>query len=219
MPVRDRAARLAAGEVAAEPRRLRRAAARLDVAVERHGVPAADLEAVVPQARRPGVRTEIFEVWLRARRLVLVVARHGARPASVSPPCRPVAVAELLARAVKVLIVAEREHRAADAVQQPRGGFRVQVAHGDVAGADERLQACRQHRRRDRRWNWRQHLVGTARCRGTAATLHADEADDDPCDPCHGQNLRTAANWRRRRGNADCGLAKNGERSCPTYWS
>jgi hypothetical protein len=59
----------------------------------------------------------------------------------VAAPGWFVTVAEFLRRAVEIRVVAEREHRATDPVEQPPGLARriESVAICDVAGADEYL--------------------------------------------------------------------------------
>src|SRR5687767_11632310 len=102
-------------------------------------MPRPDVEAVIPQPPRTGVGAKVVVIRKCARRLVFVVTGRGARAGLVPPPGRLVAVAEVLARAVEVRVVAEREHRAADRVEKARGGFRVVVALRDIARADEHL--------------------------------------------------------------------------------
>src|SRR5947199_343103 len=64
---------------------------------------------------------EVAEIAGSPRRVVIVVARNGPGPASEPPPGRAVARRVLVARPVGVGIVAQREHRAGDRVEQVRG--------------------------------------------------------------------------------------------------
>src|SRR5256885_15854572 len=88
MPVGDRAARRARGEIGAEPLLLSRARGRRDAAVQYHDVPVAQVVAVVALAGGPSRRAEIVEVRLGAPLLVLDLAGRGARPRLMAAPGR-----------------------------------------------------------------------------------------------------------------------------------
>src|SRR5690606_3453026 len=138
VPVRDGAGRGVRGEVGREPRELLGAGLDVDLAVQRDDVPGAEVVAVVSLARLAGVLAEVLEVRRRARRAVVVVAGDRPRALAVPSPGRVVALRELLRRAARVRVVAEREDGAGDRVEQ-RGGRLVAVAAAprDVARADE----------------------------------------------------------------------------------
>src|SRR4030095_4845346 len=109
-----------------------------NLAVERAGVPVADLETVVALPCRPARHlTEVFEVRQRTSRLVFVVARHRERPALVPAPRVVIAIAILLSRPLEIRVVAQREDiRSGERIEECRCRQRVAIAHGDVAGAD-----------------------------------------------------------------------------------
>ena len=109
------------------------------IAVERDDVPGAEVEAVVPGAGQACVQAEVVVIRNGAGSLVVVIPRSRPRPVLVPSPCRTIAVAKLFRRPQDLRVVAEREHRAPDAIQQTRRRFRVAVAgaQADVAGADE----------------------------------------------------------------------------------
>src|SRR5688500_4835726 len=117
------AAGVALGEIRGQPLVLRRALARGHVAVQRHHVPGSELEAVVPEPGRPGIVAEVREIRRGTWRLVIVVAGRGTRARLVTPPGRVVAVAEVGGRTLRVGVVAGREDRAADPVEERRRAF------------------------------------------------------------------------------------------------
>src|SRR5256885_7714220 len=142
MPVGDRAARRARGEIGAEPLLLSRARGRRDAAVQYHDVPVAQVVAVVALAGGPSRRAEIVEVRLGAPLLVLDLAGRGARPRLMAAPGRVVALAEAILGAVVVREVAGGEDGAGDPVEQGGGRRVVAVPAGrDVARADQHLPA------------------------------------------------------------------------------
>ena len=147
MPVGNRAARRARGEIAAEPLLLRRACGGRDAAVQHHDVPVAQVVAVVALAGCPGRRAEIVEIRLRAALLVLDLARRRAGARLVAAPGGVVALVEPILGAVVVREVAGGEDRARDPIEQ-RGGRRVVAvpAGRDVARADQYLPAAERER-------------------------------------------------------------------------
>ncbi len=109
------------------------------VAVDHDQVPLAEVVAVVALRGIAGRRAEVVEVAAGVRRAVLVVADDRARARLEAAPGRAVAVGELPGRAVFVGVVAEREDRPVDVLEQVRGlgGGTERLAVGDVAGPDD----------------------------------------------------------------------------------
>src|SRR5947207_12256596 len=137
MPVGDRAARRARGEIGAEPLLLCRPCGGRDAAVQRHDVPVAQVVAVVALAGGPSRRAEIVEVRLGAALLVLDLAGRGAGARLMAAPGRVVALVEPIPGAVVVREVAGSEDGARDPVEQRGGRGVVAVpARRDVARAD-----------------------------------------------------------------------------------
>src|SRR5687767_4554719 len=93
--------------------------------------------AVVTESERTGVVPEVVEVRHAASGLVLVVSGHGSGPGSVASPVRLIAIPEVRLGAVRVRVVAGREHCAAHAIEQlPRRGRRTGTTDADITGAD-----------------------------------------------------------------------------------
>src|ERR1043166_1256712 len=78
--VGDDAAPRRRGEIALETRELRGRGADVDLRVERHHVPGAEVVAVVAFPRRPRIAPEITEVRRGARGVVVVYPRRGTGP-------------------------------------------------------------------------------------------------------------------------------------------
>src|SRR5215213_1250733 len=101
------------GEVCAEPAPLGGAPATptdlLTDAVEDHDVPGSSIVGVVASPALARTPSEVIEVGLRPGGVVLVVANRGPGALLVLAPCGIVAVAELLAGALRVGVVAEGE--------------------------------------------------------------------------------------------------------------
>src|SRR5216117_2726704 len=138
VPVGDGALLGAGREVLAQPRFLRRAGTHGGVAVQGDEVPGAEVIAVVALPRRAGERYEIAVVARRTSGVVVVVPRGRTSARLVAPPRRIVALRELRVRAVGVHVVAGREDRAGDVIEQ-RGGRLVAAprAVGNIPCADE----------------------------------------------------------------------------------
>lgn len=111
MPVGERADRRRGRQLRPEPCGLRGAGVNGNIAVQGDGVLGAQREAVVAQARRAGVRSEVLEVRLGAGREVLVITWHRPRAALEASPRRLVAVAKVLARPRRIGMIPEREDR------------------------------------------------------------------------------------------------------------
>ncbi len=142
VPDSHRAAGAILPEVVDEPPgllRIRAAAAHaFAVGVEDQDVPRAHGRAVPGPAIRPRRRSEIIDVARRAGGLPVMVPGDWQRPRAVASPRGAVAVAELGRAATLVGVVARREDRARDGVEQPRRRIvRVAVTAADVAGADQ----------------------------------------------------------------------------------
>ena len=138
VPVGHRALGAADREVGLKPLVLRRSGAGRHVAIERHDVPGPDIVAVVPKTRETCDRAEVGIVGEGRRRVVLVIARRGARARLVASPRQIVAVTVLLRGAVFVRVVAGREDHSVDRIQQSHRLLRPRVAtRCDVAGADQ----------------------------------------------------------------------------------
>ena len=149
MPVRDRALLGAVREIGLEPHLLGRAHVHRDVRVQGDDVPVTDVVAVVAFARCAGGRAEVVEVPGGAGGEVVVVAgdRLGARlePA----PGRIVAVLVVAARAVRIGVVARREHRAGNGVHQVRGeGIPGLGTVRDISSANQHVGRDHLHGRR-----------------------------------------------------------------------
>src|SRR5688572_2259204 len=125
VPVRHHTGARMRGQVGPQPAFLRRphpAAADLGaVRVQRVHAPGASVIGIPAPVRVAGRRSEVAEVPRRAGRLVLVVARCGARPRRMPAPARPVAGAELPERAAFVGVVAGGEDGSREAVQHLGG--------------------------------------------------------------------------------------------------
>src|SRR5437879_8151094 len=118
MPVGNRAAPGARGEIGAEPLLLSRARGSRDTAVQHHDVPVAQVVAVVALAGCPSCGAEIVEVRLGAPLLVLDLARRRAGAGLMAAPCRVVALVEAIFGAVVVREVAVGGDRAGDRIAQ-----------------------------------------------------------------------------------------------------
>ena len=149
-------------------RRVRRQVGRQPAALFGIGVAAANLRAIavedddVPLAevvRVPRVavlvdrvRAEVVAIALGVRGVPVVVARRRSGPVLEPTPARPIALREVVDRAVVVGVVASGEDRARDAFDELRCRLvTVASAGGDVAGADEDGIA---------RWRWRRRWRG-----------------------------------------------------------
>src|SRR3990172_11816266 len=124
MPVGGDADGLVRGQVRAQPLFLcRTGAAAADlraVAVEHYDVPAAQVVAVVALPGITGGRSEIDEVAGRPPCVVVVVAGRWQRPCPVPTPRRGIVAGELGVRAGAVGVIAQRENRAGDSIQEIR---------------------------------------------------------------------------------------------------
>src|SRR5436309_1207748 len=129
MPVGEHVAALMRGQVCPQPLFLwRTSLAPADAGlstfgVEHDDVPGTEIVAVVAltcrRAPRWVARRDIAEVPVitgRAGRRVVVVAVRRFHPSLVPSPCRVEAVREFTGRAVRIGVVAERKHRAGDAI-------------------------------------------------------------------------------------------------------
>ena len=130
------------GEIGLEPRLLRRAERRRDVAVvavEDDDVPGAEIVAVIALGGVSRGGTEVAEIpGRRGARVVIVVPRPRIRARLVAAPARVVAVLVVGRGAVRIGAVAEREHRPRDRVEDSGRGLVVgAVAARDVARAYE----------------------------------------------------------------------------------
>ena len=143
MPVGEGALRRVRREVGAEPLLLGRACAHVDLGVQRHDVPAAEIVAVVALAGVAGGDAEVTEIARRPGLLIVVVARHRVRALAVAAPAGREAILVVRIGAVRVRVVAQQEHRTRDSIEQPASGQRVRLGAGaDVAGADEHLRCA-----------------------------------------------------------------------------
>src|SRR5205807_7340113 len=134
--VGDDAASRCCGEVALQPRELRGRGTDIDLRIERHHVPGAEVVAVVALPCRPGGAAEIAEIGGSPGGVVVVDPGRGAGARLLAAPGRVVAVGEVAGRAVGVDVVAGGVNGARDGVEQRRGGFVPgRAAVGDVAGA------------------------------------------------------------------------------------
>ena len=113
----------------------------LAVAVEDHDVPGSSIVGVVAPGP-PRTPSEVIEVGLRPRSVIVVVANRGPGALLVLAPGGIVAVAELRAGAVGVGVVAEGEDGSPYFAQQPcRFAVGLLVALGDISRADQRHRA------------------------------------------------------------------------------
>src|SRR5215208_5276706 len=142
--VGQRAPPLVVGEVPPQPAPLGGAPLTppdlLAVAVESHDVPGPSIVRVVASSWLPRTPSEVIEVGLRpGGGVVLVVASRRPRAVFVPAPGGIVAVAELLAGALGVDVVAEGEDGSRYSVQQPCCfAVSLEVASGDVSRPDQR---------------------------------------------------------------------------------
>src|SRR2546429_1394646 len=133
-----------------------RAGGGADVAVEPHDVPGAEVVAVVELAAVPRRGAEIVPVAELVRRLVLVVTDRGTGARLVSAPGGIVTLGVVGVRAVGIGVVARREYRARNAIEQLCGRVVTGTAAvGDVAGTDQYHGGGRRRRGRWRRWRRR----------------------------------------------------------------
>src|SRR5947207_9686358 len=102
MPVGDRAARRARGEIGAEPLLLCRPCGGRDAAVQHHDVPVAQAVAVVALAGGPSGGAEIVEVRLGTALLLLDLAGGGAGAGLMAAPGRVVGLLERIRGALVV---------------------------------------------------------------------------------------------------------------------
>src|SRR5918998_5923381 len=141
--VGQRAPRSVVGEVSAESAPLGGAPVTptnlLAVAVEGHDVPGAQVVGVVASAGLPRTPSEVIEVGLRPGGVVVVVASRGPGALLVLAPGGIVAVAELLAGAVLVGVVAEGKDGSPYFAHKPcRFAVGLEIASSDVSRADQR---------------------------------------------------------------------------------
>src|SRR6266700_567348 len=95
MPVGERAALGARGQIGLEPQLLGRAGGRGDAGVQDHDVPGAEIVAVVALAALAGSAAEVVEVGGGARDPVFQVVVGGMRARFVAAPRGVVAVGEI----------------------------------------------------------------------------------------------------------------------------
>src|ERR671915_1224129 len=107
MPVGQNAGLRRRREVSVQPRHLRGAGARADVAVERDDVPFTNVIAVVAFVGVASGRTEVAEVSRRSGRHVLFVARYRPRASLVSPPAWVIARVEVAAATIGIHVISE----------------------------------------------------------------------------------------------------------------
>src|SRR5439155_7356022 len=86
VPVGEGARRRVRREVGAEPLLLGRACAHVDLGIQRHDVPAAEIVAVVALAGVAGGDAEVTEIARRPGLLVVMVARHRVSALAVAAP-------------------------------------------------------------------------------------------------------------------------------------
>ena len=102
-------------------------------------MPGAEVEAVVAAFIRARILAEVFEVRPAVRGQIVVIAggRVGAR--LVAPPRRIVATFEFRIGSAQVCVIAQREDRPFDTVEQRGRGARAgqELAVGDVTRPDE----------------------------------------------------------------------------------
>src|SRR5205823_1714907 len=136
--VGDNAAARRRGEVVLQPLELRRCGADIDLRVERHHVPGAEVVAVIALPRRPGRAAEVAEIGGSPGGVVVVNPGRGTGTRLVATPGRVVAVREVAGRAVGIDVVTGRVHRSLYPIQQRGRGFVAgRAAVGDVARAHE----------------------------------------------------------------------------------
>ena len=85
-------------------------------------MPIAQIVAVVTFVAVAGRRSEVVEIAGSPERVVFVVAGSGLRAILVTTPGWFVAILKLCRRSVLICVIARREHRPRDAVQE--GGRR-----------------------------------------------------------------------------------------------
>src|SRR2546430_4910501 len=110
-------------EIALQPLQLRRRGADVDLRIERHHVPGAEVVAVVALPSRAGGVPEIAEIGGSPGGVVVMDPGCGPGARLETTPGRGVAVCEVAGRAAGIDVVAGREHRPLDPVQQGRRGF------------------------------------------------------------------------------------------------
>ena len=187
-----RACRAAAGDLAA-------------VAVQHDDVPGAQVVAVVARARRAGRRAEVGEVGSGLPG-VLVVAERRARAGRVPAPGGRVAAGEGRGIGHRVGVVAEREDRAGEAVEQAGGGLvAVVVAGGDVTGADEDGRPRGGRHGRGRRRSHRSSVVHPPLRPSERDCRRPDGAHPRrfrPCPPSRRPPVSSLRDWEIERGLA-----------------
>src|SRR5438034_3443925 len=145
------------GQIGAQPALLRRARAHVDVRVDHHDVPRAQVVAVVADPRIARRRAPVRVVTRRAGRrpvVVLVVAGRRAGARLVPAPGWIEAIHVVRQRPVWVGAITERGDRADDAVEHARRPFLAGArAIRDVARTGEYRRARRGLHRDGRRAN------------------------------------------------------------------
>src|SRR5262245_17630268 len=111
-------ARRGTAEISPQPLFLRRSRLHRDVAVQRHDMPAAEIEGVVAEAGRPRARAEVGEVAARVRCLVVMIAWRRAGSGQVTAPGWRVATLEVSQRTGRVGVVPRRKNLAWNAVEE-----------------------------------------------------------------------------------------------------
>src|SRR5689334_19498311 len=118
VPVRERTPRSAIRQFIAQPLTLGRVRVHRDIAVQRKDLPVAFAIGVVTEPRRSRALSKIIKVGNRARRVVVMIAGRGPGSRLVTAPGRVITIQKITDRSGGVGVVACREDRSLQTVEQ-----------------------------------------------------------------------------------------------------